>query len=192
MSLPLGRGRQVLNHPHFTDVETEDRDKLNFFLLNIFKNMNHVYWICWNMASVSCFGFLWPWGMWDLSSPTRDQTHNPCIGRQSLNHWNARKVPGDLLFNFCSRTGVGKLQPVGPVQQAASSLKDCVWLLSCYSSRVELWQRLKDLQSLKYVLSGPLQERLADLCFRKRQKQDLNQVGLDPKHWCFALSVCWV
>lgn len=43
MSLPPGRGRQVLNHPHFTDVETEDRDKLNFFLLNIFKNMNHVY-----------------------------------------------------------------------------------------------------------------------------------------------------
>ena len=43
MSLPPGRGRQVLNHPHFTDVETEDRDKLNFFLLNVFKNMNHVY-----------------------------------------------------------------------------------------------------------------------------------------------------
>ena len=31
-----------------------------------------------------CFCFMiffWPQGMWDLSSPTRDRTHNPCIGR---------------------------------------------------------------------------------------------------------------
>ena len=27
-----------------------------------------------------------PHGMWDLSSPTRDQTCVPCIGRQILNH----------------------------------------------------------------------------------------------------------
>ena len=27
-----------------------------------------------------------PCSMWDLSSLTRDQTHTPCIGRQSLNH----------------------------------------------------------------------------------------------------------
>ena len=31
--------------------------------------------------------------MWDLSSPTKDQTHIPCIGRQSLNHWTSREVP---------------------------------------------------------------------------------------------------
>ena len=30
-------------------------------------------------------------GMWDPSSPTRDQTHTPCIGRRSPNHWTARK-----------------------------------------------------------------------------------------------------
>ena len=28
----------------------------------------------------------WPWGMWDLCSPARDQTHTSCLGRQSLNH----------------------------------------------------------------------------------------------------------
>ena len=43
-----------------------------------------------------CFCFmLWffgHWGMWDLSSPTRDWTHTPCIGRQTLNHWTAREV----------------------------------------------------------------------------------------------------
>ena len=36
---------------------------------------------------------LWPRGMWDLSSPTRDRTHTPCIGRRSLNHWATRKAP---------------------------------------------------------------------------------------------------
>ena len=28
-----------------------------------------------------------PQSMWDLSSPTRDQTCIPCIGRQLLDHW---------------------------------------------------------------------------------------------------------
>ena len=35
----------------------------------------------------------WPGGMWDLSSPTRDRTHTPCMGRRSLNHWTTREVP---------------------------------------------------------------------------------------------------
>ena len=35
----------------------------------------------------------WPWGKWDLSSPTRDWTCTPCIGRQRLNHWTTREVP---------------------------------------------------------------------------------------------------
>ena len=37
------------------------------------------------------FGF-WPRGMPDLSSPTRDQTLTPGIGRRSLNHWTIREV----------------------------------------------------------------------------------------------------
>ena len=50
-----------------------------------------------------CFMFwsFWPWGMWHLSFLTRDRTHNPCTGRQSLNHGTAREVPGDLCF-YCS------------------------------------------------------------------------------------------
>ena len=35
-----------------------------------------------------------PHGMRDLSSPTRDRTRTPSTGRQSLNHWTAREVPG--------------------------------------------------------------------------------------------------
>ena len=38
-------------------------------------------------------------GMWDLSSPTRDQTCTPCTGKGSLDHWTARRAPppGDSL-----------------------------------------------------------------------------------------------
>ena len=37
-------------------------------------------------ASLSC-------DMWDLSSPTRNQTQVPCIGRWILNHWTTREIP---------------------------------------------------------------------------------------------------
>ena len=32
------------------------------------------------------FFFFWPGDMWDLSSPTREGTGTPSIGRQTLNH----------------------------------------------------------------------------------------------------------
>ena len=35
----------------------------------------------------------WLQGIWDLGSLTRELTHIPNIGRQSLNHWTAREVP---------------------------------------------------------------------------------------------------
>ena len=35
----------------------------------------------------------WPRSLWDLGSQTGDQTHIPCIGRWSLNHWTTREVP---------------------------------------------------------------------------------------------------
>ena len=43
-----------------------------------------------------------PRGMWDLSSPTRDRTCVPCIGRHILNHWTTSEVPGD---SFLLATG---------------------------------------------------------------------------------------
>ena len=47
------------------------------------------------------FFFFCPWGMWDLSSPTRDQTHIPCTQRQgSLNHWANREVPSPVLWTW--------------------------------------------------------------------------------------------
>ena len=35
---------------------------------------------------------LWPQGMLDLSSLTRDPQCTTCIGRQNLNHWTTREV----------------------------------------------------------------------------------------------------
>ena len=35
---------------------------------------------------------VWAWGMWDLSSPTRNQTHAHHIGKWILNHWIPREV----------------------------------------------------------------------------------------------------
>ena len=38
----------------------------------------------------------WPHVLWNLSSPTRDWTQTPCIGRGSLKHWTTSEVP--LIF----------------------------------------------------------------------------------------------
>ena len=35
-------------------------------------------------------------GMWDISSPTRDQIQVPCIARRILNHWTTREVPWNV------------------------------------------------------------------------------------------------
>ena len=37
----------------------------------------------------------WSWGIWDLSSLTRDWTHSraPCIEKWSLSHWTTREAP---------------------------------------------------------------------------------------------------
>ena len=50
-----------------------------------------LYFICYNIVSVSGLFFQLR-GMWDTSSPVRDQTHIPCIERQSPNHCTTRKA----------------------------------------------------------------------------------------------------
>ena len=49
--------------------------------------------MCYNIASVVYVLCFWQWGMWDLSSLSRDQTLTLCFGRWSLNRWTTRKVP---------------------------------------------------------------------------------------------------
>ena len=51
------------------------------FLLKIFyvdHLKRNLYWICYNIASVLFLVFC-PWGMWDLSSQIKDQTHTPLV-----------------------------------------------------------------------------------------------------------------
>ena len=38
--------------------------------------------------------------MWDLSSPTRDQTWAPALEAQSLNHWTIREAPVIIIIIF--------------------------------------------------------------------------------------------
>ena len=42
----------------------------------------------------------------DPSSSTRDQTHTPWMGRQSLNHWTTREAPQELYI--LRRCGAGQ------------------------------------------------------------------------------------
>ena len=56
-------------------------------------NLSH-YCFCFMLS------FFWPWGMWGLSSPTRDWTHTPGIRRWSLNHWTTTEVPHSYSY-YC-------------------------------------------------------------------------------------------
>ena len=49
-----------------------------------------------------------PCSMWDLSFPTRNWTHVPCIARYILNYWTTREAP-----SHSSTSGVGKLSVNG-------------------------------------------------------------------------------
>ena len=60
--------------------------------------------------------------MWDLSSPTRDGTLTPCIGRWSLNHWITREFPyyggfemkaHNVLRGGCNSSFEKRLESVG-------------------------------------------------------------------------------
>ena len=61
--------------------------KIFFFIWTVFKA---------SIEFVTIFLFFlmfWLWGMWDFSSPTRDRTCTPFIGRWNLNHQTTREVP---------------------------------------------------------------------------------------------------
>ena len=47
--------------------------------------------------------FLGRMGMWDLCSPTKDQTHTSALEVQSLNHWHAREFLRILMFKRKNR-----------------------------------------------------------------------------------------
>ena len=80
----------------------------SFFFFNVDHFFLSVYWICYNIASFLYVLVVWSWGMWDLSSLTRDRTLSPCVGRQSLNPWTTREVP----YTFFSKKHNRKFFPL--------------------------------------------------------------------------------
>ena len=53
--------------------------------------------------------------VWDLSSLTRDQTHNSCFERQILNHWTTREVP-NLSFLMATKYQIRSDQSLSRVR----------------------------------------------------------------------------
>ena len=71
-----------------------------FFLRFVFwcgpflKSSLNLLQYCFHFTFLFFFLFFFGlWGMWDLSSLTRNRTHTPCIGRWNLNHWTTRELP---------------------------------------------------------------------------------------------------
>ena len=52
----------------------------------------------WKVLLIFYILIFWPWGMWDLSSSSRDQMHTPCTGGWSHNHWTSREVSTIVCF----------------------------------------------------------------------------------------------
>ena len=87
-----------------------------FFSSNF--SFSHFFWCrpflmsllnCLLLLLQYCFCFmLWFFGHeagGDLSSSTRDQTCNLCIGRRSLNHWTTREVPISAFLSLYTYLG---------------------------------------------------------------------------------------
>ena len=78
----------------------------------IFKVFSEFVIICF----CSLFWVFFPWGMWDLSFQTRDQTHNPCIASNKvLTTGPPRKT------HLCNFKQLVKPPPAGPKATASTS-----------------------------------------------------------------------
>ena len=53
----------------------------------------HINAILNHCSFFPCLFVFWQWGLWDLSSPTRDWTQAILVKAPSLNHWTTRKLP---------------------------------------------------------------------------------------------------
>ena len=64
--------------------------------------------------------------MWDLSSPTKDRTRIPCIGRLILNHWTVKEVH---YAEFCDNHSLYLFIVLPPVNVYLNSI---LLILSCF------------------------------------------------------------
>ena len=87
--------------------EHKGGERLNFFFfLKIFL-MWTIFKVFIEFVTILLLSYVlvfWLRGMWNLSSPTRDRTRIPCIGRWSLNHWTCQGSPSwpvSLIMFLC-------------------------------------------------------------------------------------------
>ena len=96
---------------------------------------------------------LMPRGMWDLSSPARDQTCVSWIGRQILNHWTTREVPYSF-FNQSIRNFFGFW-----FRHSLSTVRE-EWgngiINSVDMSLSKVWEIAKDREVMKSTLTSTL------------------------------------
>ena len=105
----------------------------------------------------------------DLSSPTRNQTCTPCIGRRSLNHWTAREVLFIcFLLHLSSLLSYHlRLQELLVVQGSSVSLTPPALCTLCFSCFGKIHSFLK-IQIMYLLLQEALltSQCLATLAFR--------------------------
>ena len=119
------------------------------FLFFLFFLFTFLFFYCdWSLLQPSGFlystQFYLPWGVWDLSSPTRDWSHVPCIERQLLNHWTTREVPRVSLFlNFLlfkmHHTPTPFLKRLTTPVSTHFSIVYRYWHLICISHNASTW-----------------------------------------------------
>ena len=118
---------------------------LFFFFFKTYFDVDHfkVFLEFVTILFLGFFFFFWPWGMWDLSSPARDWTCSPCIGRQSLHHWTAREVPK---LPFKDHNG-GEEKGILPCHLKVKKL-NFIWQVLCLEQR-------KTVAFRKAITKGP-------------------------------------
>ena len=93
--------------------------------------------------------------MWDLSSPTKDRTCAPCIGRWSLNHWTAGEVPRLSLLKYpsipCLGSGPHNLLPVPFTQPRGLSIILIPALGSFHHSHISASASQSALETLRLI-----------------------------------------
>ena len=108
--------------------------------------------------------------MWGLSSPTRDRTRVPCIGRQSLNHRAAGEVPPHL--------SSWRSLPSGQRQDGSHR-----GVLDTFPRHVLLQWSVCWSYILKFLWAGQRHEPLCSTCFYGKMPSELKWSYLHTNFW---------
>ena len=80
----------------------------------------------------------WQQGMWDLTTPRRDQTLTLCNGRWSCNHCIAKEIP--INFSFIYKAPI----PLHYLYQISSFLNTTIFLLYIFNKQVDRRNWIED------------------------------------------------